>query len=221
MGLEKVKSEVLQVAKERAESILKDARSEASNIEDQMQKRIAFEREKMLEEAGLVMNEMSKQELSQAKLDARNSLLKAKKEIIDLVMSKAKNKLEKLPLDEKRIILENLLKKAQKEIKVKYVYCNKNDIQLVNKLCNFPISNSEISGGLILENEDRTVRINLSYESLLDKIKEENLIKIRDILFQDILGKESYDRGTKSTNKPVYSKNKKSYKNLKVNVPNK
>jgi len=221
MGLEAVKEEIIMHSKGQANSLIAEARKEANKIMKETEKKIEEMKEKSEAETKRILDTIKRQESTSAEMENKKMLLEAKKEIIDLVMSKAKNKLEKLPLDEKRIILENLLKKAQKEIKVKYVYCNKNDIQLVNKLCNFPISNSEISGGLILENEDRTVRINLSYESLLDKIKEENLIKIRDILFQDILGKESYDRGTKSTNKPVYSKNKKSYKNLKVNVPNK
>jgi len=192
MGLEKVKEEVLRKAKEKADTLFKEAKLEAGNIETQMQKRIVAEREKLLKETDSLMSQMSKQEISQAKLDARNSMLKAKKELIEHVMAKARNKLEKLSMQDRKGIISGLLKRGQREIKVKHVYCNKNDVQLVKKLGNFSFNNADLSGGLILEIEDKTVRIDLSYESIMEKIREENLTKISDILFEMVIreGKE-------------------------------
>lgn len=193
MGLEKVKEEVLRKAKEKADAIFKEAKLEAGNIETQMQKRIVAEGEKLLKETESLMSQMSKQDISQSNLDARNSMLKAKKDLIEHVMAKARNKLEKLSKQDKKEIVSSLLKRGQREIKVRYVYCNKNDVQLVKKLGNFSFDNADISGGLILEIEDKTVRIDLSYESIMEKIREENLTKISDILFETFIreGKEN------------------------------
>lgn len=201
MGLEKVKEEVLRKAKERADAIFKEAKSEANSIEVQMQKRIAAEKERMLQETAVMMDDLSRQEVSQAKLDARNSMLKAKKELIEHVMSKARNKLEKLSQQDRRGIISSLLKRGQRDIRVRYVYCNKNDVQLVKKLGNFSFDNADISGGLILEIEDKTVRIDLSYESIMEKIREENLTKISDILFEKKEGEVKEHKKSRSPKK--------------------
>ncbi len=197
MGLEKVKEEVLRRAKERADAIFKEAKAEANSIDTLMQRRTDAEKQRVMQETQVMMEEMSKQEISQAKLDARNSMLKAKKDLIEQVVSKVRNKLERISQQERKTTIANLLKKAQREIKVKHIYCNKNDAQLVKKLGNFSVNNADISGGLILENEDKTVRIDLSYNSLLEKNKEENLTKISSMLF-DFAKSEEKREGKKA-----------------------
>ncbi|MEK6876839.1 MAG: V-type ATP synthase subunit E family protein, partial [Nanoarchaeota archaeon] len=60
------------------------------------------------------------------------------------------------------------------------VYCNKNDAKLVK---GFKAESSDITGGLIAENADGTVRVDYSFDTMLQNVKENELQKISKILF--------------------------------------
>ena len=183
MGLEKVKEEVLQKAKERADAILKQGKQEVQQLEAYHTSRLKQERERMEESTHVLVIDMKRQELSQASIDARTMLLKTKKERLESVVEKTLQKLAKMSVDEKRDILVGLLKGSQNDIKIKTVYCNKDDVPIIKKLGNYTIQTADILGGVILENEDGTVRIDLSYESIMGNVVEQNLTKISSILF--------------------------------------
>ena len=76
--------------------------------------------------------------------------------------------------------MNKLLDKAKKDIEVAKVYCNKNDAKLVK---GFKAEPSDIIGGLIAENADGTVRVDYSFGTMLQNIKENELQKISRILF--------------------------------------
>lgn len=185
MSLEKVREEVLEQARNSADAIMKAARAEAGALENQNKARMEQEKKAALEEISRLAEEIERQELSQAKLDAKNSLLKAKKELIEESFAKARQKLLKLGQEEKKNILATMLKRAQSQIKAAHAYCSKDDVQLVKKLGNFSVNAASISGGLIAENEQKTIRLDLSYESILERVKEEHLTVIHKILFEE------------------------------------
>ncbi|MBI2545974.1 hypothetical protein HYV81_02230 [Candidatus Woesearchaeota archaeon] len=183
MGLEKVREEVLEQARKQADAILRAARSEAESIEGQSRARMEQEKRQANEELGILLDEIERQELSQAKLDARNALLQVKKELIELALAKAQQKLAKLKDEEKRQLYAAMLKHGQASMKVVHVYCNKDDILLVKKLGNLNVHPAPIPGGLIVENEQQTVRLDMSFSSILEGVKEERLTQIHKILF--------------------------------------
>lgn len=77
--------------------------------------------------------------------------------------------------------INNLLEKAKNDIEVAKVYCNKNDASMVK---GFKAESAGIIGGIIAENNDGTVRVDYSFDALLQAIKENELQNINQILFE-------------------------------------
>ena len=217
MGLERVKEEVLQKAKEKADAILKTGRAEIQRLENQMQEQIQRERKQFMDDTAAFLDEMSRQEVSQAKLDCRNNILRAKKEFIDQCFARTRQKIEHLSADDKKNILTAMLKQGQKQLPVKYAYCNKNDVPLLRKLGNFTVMEAPLSSGLILENEQQSIRVDFSAESLLERIKEENLMKISSILFEQKVekNKEKQEKSQKKEGKETKEAGRESKKSGK------
>ena len=73
-----------------------------------------------------------------------------------------------------------LLEKAKSDIEVAKVYCSKKDAKFVKGFDANPI---DIIGGLIAENKERTIRVDSSFDTMLESIKEKELQGINKLLF--------------------------------------
>ena len=91
-----------------------------------------------------------------------------------------KKKLDKLSTKQREKHLKNIVEKAKKNLDFANVYCSQKDVSAIKK---YKPQTKDILGGAILENKDKTVRVDLTYSTLLDKIKKENLMEISKILF--------------------------------------
>ena len=180
MGLEAVKEEILNSAKEQANSLIAEARKEANRIARETEKKTEELQGKSDAETKKAFDTIKRQELASAELDNKKMLLGAKKQIIEAAFAEARKKLENL--DDKKIeaIIKKLLEKAKNEIEIAKVYCNKRDAKLVKGMSSQAI---DIIGGLIVENKDGTVRIDYSFDTMLDSIKENELQNISKVLF--------------------------------------
>ena len=180
MGLETVKEEILSNSKEQSNSIIAEARKEANRIMRGAENKIEVMKEKSEEETKRILDTIKRQELANAELENKKILLEAKKEVIDNVFSEAKKKLENLDDKKKEAIIKRLLEKAKNEIEIAHIYCNKKDIKLLK---GFSAETNEIIGGLITENKERTIRVDYSFDIILESINESELQNISKILF--------------------------------------
>ena len=73
-----------------------------------------------------------------------------------------------------------LLEKAKNDIEVEKIYCNKKDLKLLKE---FNAEAMDMTGGLIAENKDGTVRVDYSFDTMLQTIKENELQSINKVLF--------------------------------------
>jgi len=178
MGLEEVKQEVLLKGKKEADEIMGQAGKEAEAIISDAKERIRQMEKKNHEGLQRHLETMEKKELTKAKFEVKKLLFEAKKEIIDDVFDRAKNSLLKIKPNDNRKFMKSLLKKAQ--VRVKYIYTNKRDKGLVK---GFSWKEEAIAGGIILENADKSVRIDYSYNSLLEQTKENCLSDLAKLLF--------------------------------------
>jgi V/A-type H+-transporting ATPase subunit E len=63
------------------------------------------------------------------------------------------------------------------------IYSTKDSEPIVRKLSSLSYTgNIDILGGIVLENEDRTVRLDFTYDSILKNVYERSLKQISDIL---------------------------------------
>ena len=180
MGLETVKEEILSSSKEQANSLVAEARKESSRIMRETEKRIEAMKEKSEAETKKMLDLIKRQELASAELENKKMLLEAKKQIIESIFIEAKKGLEGLDDKKREAYLKKLLEKAKNESEVMNVYCNKRDSKFLK---GFNLETIDIIGGLMAENREKTIRIDCSFETMLQSIKENELQNINKILF--------------------------------------
>ena len=180
MGLESVKEEVIKNAKEQESAMIAEARKESNKLAKESEKKTEEMKEKADSETKRIIDAMKRQALASGELEIKKMVLEAKKQIIENVFAEAKNRLESLDEKKKEALLKKLLEKSRKELEVEYVYCSRKDAKLV-KGVNAGLA--DILGGIIAENKDKTIRIDYSFETMLEIIKERELQNINKILF--------------------------------------
>ena len=179
MGLENVKEEILNSAKEQSNSLIAEARKEASRIAKEAEKKAEEMKEKSETEIKRMLDDIKRRELANAELEIKKMLLEAKKQIIDAVFAESWKRLESLDDKKREVCIKSLAEKAKKEIEISTVFCNKKDAKFIKE---FKVENMEMSG-LIAENKEKTIRVDYSFGTMLQSIKENELQSINKILF--------------------------------------
>lgn len=177
MGLEEVKKEILGNARSQAKQIIREGEEEKKAILKTVESRLTEVKKELDIEAKKALEQY------QARVNAEtNSLLKRQKltlqkDMVQEVFKEVQEKLKELP-PKKR---EALLKKIMSTAKYNKVYCSKKDMPLLNK---YKPQETDVIGGVILENKEGNVRLDLSYETLLKSIEQDNLKEIAQVLFR-------------------------------------
>ena len=174
MGLEEVGKEVLRKANLEVERIRKEAEKEAAEIMKKAQQKVQDYRKKVEEEIKRKLEVIKTRELTQSNLDVRNQILNSKKEAIESAFDKALKRLIDSPKDRNEAILGKLLEKAQSEIQISKIHCNKKDREFVSD--NQYVEMQDY--GLMAENEDTTIRVDYTFKTLLQQLKEEKLAEV-------------------------------------------
>lgn len=180
MGLEEVKEEIIRNAKEQESAMLAEARKEASRILKEAEKKIAELREKAEADAKKAIESAKRQALSSANMEGKKMILEAKKQAIENVFAEAKKNIEALDDKKREAYIKNLVERAAKEIDIGKVYCSKKDMKFLK---GFSAEPCDMIGGLIAENKEGTVRIDISFEAMLETIKESEMHTINKLLF--------------------------------------
>lgn len=180
MGLEEVKEEILNSARSDSGKIIEEAKNEAQQILSKATKRVTEYKNKLKEDKKKLIENLEKMKIAQARSEAKKLILEKKKGIIDTVFEKSKQKLASLSDNEREKYIQKLIEKAKNEMEIVTVYCNKKDKKFLQ---DFECQETDIIGGVIVENKDRSIRIDYSFETMLDNVKEASLQEISKILF--------------------------------------
>ena len=181
MGLEEVKEGLRKEIEETAAKILKEADDEKARIMALAKEEVDSFKKESEAKTNAFIKTLEKKELASANLNAKKTSLNTKKEMIDTVFEETAKKLESLSETERKKIISNLIKKAGELIDVKIIYCNKKDKALVGK--SFTVKVGDMKGGVICENKDGSSRIDYTFETILEDIRENNLKDIAEKLF--------------------------------------
>ena len=177
MGLEEVKQEILNKAKKDAEQIVKEAELEAKKIVNEAKGQIEEYKKTLSGQNKAQIANMERISNASANAAAKHIFLEKKKEIIDNAFEEARKQLAKQNKSKK--YAEKLLKKAEKEIDVETVYCNKPDADAISK---YKVKTIEGINGIIAENKDGTVKVDMTFDTVLNDIKSKSLQEIAKIL---------------------------------------
>lgn len=181
MGLEEVKQEIIDKANEKAESVIAEGKKEAAKIIQEANEHAKEYRQKIKEEGEKTAANMEKLGIAAANNEAKRLELDMKKRLILTAFENAREEIAKAGDSRRQDYLRKLIEKSKKEIDVETIYCNRKDTKNIN---GFKCKEAAIEGGIIAENKDGTVRIDYSFGTLLNNIKEKELHKIAEIIFK-------------------------------------
>lgn len=181
MGMEKVREEVLAKAKKQAAQIIAEANRQSEDIMKAAEEKAEENKKRAMQETERQIAEMNTRELAAAELEAAKMMLNARKKLMEEAFEEAKSRLAKTPAPERRRHIKRLMEKAKQQIDVHKVLCAEKDINSVEGYKSQPAG---ITGGVIIENKDGTVRVDYSYEALMEKAKEKALKDVAKTLFK-------------------------------------
>jgi V/A-type H+-transporting ATPase subunit E len=191
MGLEAVVSDIQEKGRKEAEAIRKETQADVDKILKEALKKVESIKLTAEEEVQTVITRMMAQEDSAANLIVKRQLLNAQKEVLNEVYRETLNEISKLPSTLHTQVLTSLLHQAAGEMKAGVVYASDRDAGVVKDLIandrtlsGFRFGGTvDTEGGIIVENVEGTIKIDLTYRTFLNGIWETGLKDAADILF--------------------------------------
>ena len=180
MGLEVVVKDVLARAEKESNHIRQEGTFEADAIiagaENTARQILAEKRDQTTE----LIERRRNREISSANLEVKRAILNAKKELLERVYAEALRVLGSLPESERETIIKKLLESQTESTRV---FSNRNDEFLVKRISGLEYGGTiSCTGGIILENEDGTVLRDLTFDTLLNSVRETSLKQLLEIL---------------------------------------
>lgn len=183
MALIDVKKEIVTEAETTAKEIDVAAKAEAKEILTKAKAEVAQYKEQAEKHTAALIESMERKMLASATFDAQRNVLNTKKASITAVLEAVQQRIASLESTEKKEFFQNLLARAQAEIDVATVSVNEKDTSAIEG--SFTVKNADIVSGLIAENEDGTISVNVSAEELVEAVRAEKLVELSEVLFND------------------------------------
>ena len=190
MSLDTVVEDVRDEARARAEEIREAAESEADEIVAEAEADAERIREERLAEADRQIEQEREQTLSSAKLEAKQERLGARRDVLEDVYDDVEATIESLDGDRRRELTETLLDATLAEFDDDddvAVYTRPEDVELLEDLV--ADRNAEVDGevdclgGVVAESDTSRVRVNNTFDSILDSVWDDELKHISERLF--------------------------------------
>ncbi|WP_135534869.1 MULTISPECIES: V-type ATP synthase subunit E [Halostella] len=174
--------EIRAQGEERAAEILSEAEEDAeetlAEAEEAVETEIAQERE---------------QQLSSAKLEAKQQRLEARRDLLEEVREAVEAELAALDGDEREELTRNLLSAASVEFDEGddvLVYARPEDEALLSDVLEdydgYEYAGEvDCLGGVVVESDESRVRVNNTFDSVLEDVWEDNLKEISSRLFEE------------------------------------
>lgn len=195
MPLEKIVERIKEDAKVKATEIIKKGETEAKRLKEETEEELKSLKERLISSGEREARDLKRQMLAMARLEARNSFLQAKQNLLEKVFQEAKQRLLKMPQpDYEKLLYQMVVKVASggEEIILSEEdrkRLGKNWLNRVNselakqgkKELKLAGKNRPINRGFILSHEG--VEVNYSFEDLVTSIREEIEPRIIELLF--------------------------------------
>ncbi|QKY16359.1 V-type ATP synthase subunit E [Halorubrum sp. CBA1229] len=190
MSLDTVVEDVRDEARARAEEIREAAESEADEIVAEAETDAERIREERLAEVDRQIDQEREQALSSAKLEAKQERLGARRDVLEDVRDDVEAAIEGLDDDRRRELTETLLDASLAEYdddEDVAVYTRAEDVELLEELV--ADRNAEVDGevdclgGVVAESDTSRVRVNNTFDSVLESVWDDELKNISERLF--------------------------------------
>ena len=186
MGLEKVKQEILDNASKEASGIIEAAQAEARSILKAAEKQAEQNEKEAAATLQKAADAMKKKEAASAELELQKQLLATKSGLIGQAFLDAAQKISSFPEKKREDHIRSLLEAARKEMNVAVVRCNARDIKLADSASGGKLKilrEDSITGGIIAESSDGRLRVDYSYDAMLEQARSKVLGDVANALF--------------------------------------
>jgi V/A-type H+-transporting ATPase subunit E len=192
MSLEHVVDDIKAEARARAEEIHADTEDEAEAIIAEAEADAEAIKDERAAEVEQRIDQEREQALSSAKLEAKQQRLEARRDVLDDVREQVESALAELSGEKRKSLTRSLLEDAAVEFDddaAVAVYGRSEDKTLIEELLTdydgFSFAGErECLGGVVVESETARVRVNNTFDSVLDTVWDENLKELSAHLFE-------------------------------------
>ncbi len=191
MSLETVVEDIRDEARARAEEIREEGQQRAERIVSEAETDAAEIREEAEQEAERAIEQEREQTLSGAKLTAKQQRLEARRDVLDRVRESVEDAIADIDGEEREQLTRELLEAAAEEFEADSVavYGARTDQELLESILEEYEGYSyageyDCLGGVVVESTESRVRVNNTFDSIIEDVWEDNLKAISDRLFE-------------------------------------
>jgi V/A-type H+-transporting ATPase subunit E len=193
MSLETVVEDIREEARARAEEIRDQARQRADEIVEEAEEEAEQIRDQREREAEATIDQEREQTLSSAKLEAKQKRLEARRDALSSVREAVEERIAGLEGDRREELTRALLDAAAVEFEdseTVLVHGRADDQELLEDvLADYDgyewAGEYDCLGGVVVESDTSRVRVNNTFDSILEDVWEDDLKDISAKLFED------------------------------------
>jgi len=191
MGLETVVDDIKQEARARADEIVEEAEEERDEILAEAREEADRVKERAVEEAENEADELREQEVSSAKLEARKMVSREERDLLAELRADVRDELAALE-DGREGLTRSLLEAGVEELgdDEGAVYAAEGDEEMVQGLVDEVDGfryrgTTDVLGGVIVESANGEVRVDNSFDSVLERVWNDSLREVSARLLGD------------------------------------
>ncbi len=182
MGLEQVIDSIIAEGKRSAQQLRKEGESTGSKLVAEANLRAAALKEKRRTTAKEEGELVRLRELANAELEVSRRRLHMEREVLEGLLERTKARIAVLPEKQDQELLRSLIKANEKGGAT--IYANARNRLFVQSITSLKYGGDiPCMGGIIVESADRTVRLDLTYDTLLEELIDTRLAKLSQQLF--------------------------------------
>jgi V/A-type H+-transporting ATPase subunit E len=193
MSLETVVEDIRDEARARAEEIRAEGEAEAEEIVEQAEADAEETVAEAKRAAERTVEQEREQQLSSAKLEAKQMRLEARRDVLQDVRERVEDQLAAMEGERREELTRSLLDAASVEFAEGAsvsVYGREDDQDLLADVVadydGYEVAGThECLGGVVVEADESRVRVNNTFDSLLEGVWEDNLKEISNRLFDE------------------------------------
>ena len=181
MGLEIVLNDITEGAQAEIRRIETEAKETSDSILEGARQASRESLGSRLAEVEENLEKQRQQVLSSANLEVKRIMLNKRKALLDEVYDQALESIKTLPAEKNEEYLKILIEKYEQNGSI--IYSNADSEAAVRKLSSLKYGgNIDCIGGIVVENEDGTIRLDYTYDLILKTVYDRSLKSISDIL---------------------------------------
>lgn len=183
MGLDNVLQSIRKRGQRRAEQIKEEAKANADELLAEASQEAEAKLEEAKEAARRDAEPLRRREVLSAEIEAKKQRLEAERSAMQSVRDRAKELLADLSADERTELLGVLVEQVESDLDDPRIYAATDDAEIVEDLAGDRFAGTEpIWGGIVAESADGEVRVDYSFETLLDETWQDAMDEVAETL---------------------------------------